>query len=61
MGILLDLGYTSGEIKGLCIYNMLIYTPKNNVIKLFSLPKKLMQKSIVYGGFLPALRSKFKK
>jgi glycosyltransferase involved in cell wall biosynthesis len=42
--ILNNLGYTSGEIKRLCIYNILIYTPINKLLKLFLLPKKMMQK-----------------
>ena len=34
-GILLNLGFTSGVIIRLCIYNIITYIPKNIIIKLF--------------------------
>ena len=48
--ILLDLGFTLGGIFGLCICNIIIYIPKNIVIKLFPERK-----------FLPVFNSKFRE
>jgi glycosyltransferase involved in cell wall biosynthesis len=41
MNTLFNLGYTSGEIKRLCIYNILIYIPKK-ILKLFLFLKKMI-------------------
>jgi len=39
--IMLELGFTSGEIIKLCLYAILIYNPKKVLLKLFSRPQKI--------------------
>lgn len=46
MNMLLNIGFTKGEILKLCICNTLIYFPEKKLLNFFSLPKKIILKLI---------------